>query len=58
VKRINPGSVFNFVFSLLLPFVLGAIVVALFGHDPQEALRELFRGAFVGRLSFGTTLQK
>jgi simple sugar transport system permease protein len=64
VKRINPASIFNFtsifnfIFSLLLPFVLGAIVVALLGHDPQEALRELFRGAFVGRLSLGTTLQK
>ncbi|MDR3230488.1 MAG: ABC transporter permease [Synergistaceae bacterium] len=57
-RRINLSYGLNFILSLLLPFMLGAIIIALLGHDPQEAFRELFRGAFVGRLSLGTTLQK
>ena len=51
-------SCLNFLLSLLLPFALGALIVYLLGHDPQQAIRALFRGAFVGRLSLGTTLQK
>ncbi len=51
-------SVLNFALSLLLPFILGAAIIALLGHDPQEAFRELFRGAFTGKLGLGTTLQK
>lgn len=57
-RRWDLTSVLNFALSLLLPFALGAAIIALLGHDPQEAFRELFRGAFTGKLGLGTTLQK
>jgi simple sugar transport system permease protein len=43
---------------LVLPFVVGGIIIAFLGHDPIEAYIELFKGAFIGKLNLGTTLEK
>lgn len=51
-------SKINFILSIVLPFVVGAIIMALLGHDPVEAYEALFKGAFVGKFSFGTTIEK
>lgn len=43
--------------STVCAFAIGALVIFLLGYSPTVAFRELFRGAFVGPFSFGTTLE-
>jgi len=44
------------VLILLLAMGIGALFILFIGENPLEAYRALLRGAFVGRLGFGTTL--
>lgn len=57
-KFFNMRSITGFLLSLAFSVALGAAIIALLGHDPLEAFRELFRGAFISKLGRGTTLQK
>ncbi len=44
--------------SILLAFLIGAIIMAALGADPLRALSALFGGAFGNAASIGTTLNK
>jgi simple sugar transport system permease protein len=48
----------NTAFTIGVSLLLGAAVIWLLGYDPIEAYRQLFRGAFVGKLNFGGTLER
>lgn len=51
-------TVIKYVFSIFVTFVITSIVVALFGNDPFKMFYNLFKGALVGKLNFGTMLEK
>lgn len=46
----------NILFSMFLALGAGAVVILLQGESPVEAYAALLRGAFNGKLKFGTTL--
>lgn len=46
------------VLSILLAFLIGAIIMIALGANPVTAVRYLFRGAFGTKSNFGTTLTK
>lgn len=48
----------NLLLTTFVSILIGAVIMLALGHNPIEAYFELFRGAFVGKLNFGTTLQK
>ena len=52
------NSLKNTAFTIAVSFLLGAIVVWLLGYSPVESYKQLFRGAFVGKLNFGGTLER
>lgn len=52
------NSLRSTVFTISVSLLLGAVVIWLLGHNPAEAYRQLFRGAFVGKLNFGGTLER
>lgn len=43
--------------SIVTAFVIGGIVILAMGYSPVEAYLKLIKGAFIGKLNFGTTLQ-
>ena len=44
--------------SILVPALLGGVILAIFGYDPIEGYTALLRGAFIGKLNIGTTLER
>ena len=58
VLKANPIRTFGPLISTACAFIIGALVIYVMGYDPIEAYRELFRGAFVGSFSIGTTLER
>jgi len=44
--------------STVSAFLVGALVILVMGYNPIEAYLELFKGAFIGAFSFGTTLER
>lgn len=44
--------------SILLAFVIGAVIMAAMGASPARAISALFRGAFGSSAAIGTTLNK
>lgn len=52
------NSLKNTAFTIAVSFLLGAAVIWLLGYSPIEAYKQLFRGAFVGKLNFGGTLER
>jgi general nucleoside transport system permease protein len=48
--------VLNLLVTIVISMAIGAILMAALGYNPLQAYSELFKGAFVGRLNFGTTL--
>lgn len=44
--------------TLILSMVVGAIFMWLVGYHPLDAYVQLFKGAFIGKVNLGTTLQK
>ena len=48
----------NLLLTILVSMLIGALLMWMLGYNPFEAYYYLFRGAFVGKLSLGTTLQK
>lgn len=48
----------NLAITIFFSLFLGAIVILVLGHNPLEAYVQLFRGAFIGKLNLGTTIQK
>jgi len=49
---------FGTLISIICSFIIGALVIYVMGYSPVEAYRELFKGAFGGPFSFGTTLER
>ncbi len=52
------GESLGTILSVVLAFAVGGLMILLMGYDPVEAYIELFKGAFVGKFSIGTTLEK
>lgn len=48
----------NLLLTIILSMLIGAVFMLILGYNPVEAYYQLFRGAFSGKLNFGTTLQK
>lgn len=48
----------NLLLTTLVSILIGAVIMLALGHNPIEAYYQLFKGAFVGKLNLGTTLQK
>ncbi len=46
------------VLSILLAFAIGAVIMALLGASPVQALQYLLKGAFGSRANIGTTLSR
>lgn len=44
--------------TTLVSILIGAVIMIGLGYNPIEAYLQLFKGAFVGKLNIGTTLQK
>lgn len=44
--------------TLMLSMAVGAVFMTVIGYHPLEAYIQLFKGAFVGKVNLGTTLQK
>ena len=44
--------------TLILSMAVGAVFMLVIGYHPLEAYVQLFKGAFVGTINLGTTLQK
>ncbi len=44
--------------SIIMPIILGGIILAVLGYDPVEAYTALLRGAFIGKLNIGTTIER
>ena len=44
--------------TLILSMAVGAVFMLVIGYHPIEAYVQLFKGAFVGTINLGTTLQK
>ena len=44
--------------TLVLSMAVGAVFMMIVGYHPLEAYIQLFKGAFVGKVNLGTTLQK
>ena len=49
---------FGVFISVIAAFVVGAVIILIMGYSPVEAYTEMFKGAFVGKFSIGTTLEK
>lgn len=50
------SSVLRIILTMLFALGIGAILIILMGQNPIEAFGALFRGAFVSKRAFGTTL--
>ena len=48
----------NLLLTSGVALLIGAVIMLVMGFDPIEAYIQLFRGAFIGKLNVGTTLQK
>lgn len=48
----------NVVFTIIVSLFIGAMIMLVTGYNPLEAYAELFKAAFIGKLNFGTTLEK
>ncbi|RPF47590.1 nucleoside ABC transporter membrane protein [Hydrogenoanaerobacterium saccharovorans] len=48
----------NLLLTIVVSMFIGAVVMLILGYNPLEAYFQLFKGAFVGKLNLGTTLQK
>ena len=47
----------NLLLTIVISLIIGAVIIALIGENPAAAYLQLLKGAFVGKLNFGTTLQ-
>ncbi len=54
----NHNKYVNLLFTILVSMLIGAIIMMALGFNPLEAYYQLLKGAFVGKLNLGTTLQK
>jgi len=48
----------NILVTIGASMFLGSLLILAMGHNPLEAYAELFKGAFIGNISFGTTLAR
>lgn len=54
----SPNKYINLLLTTLVSILIGAVIMLALGHNPIEAYIQLFKGAFIGKLNLGTTLQK
>lgn len=54
----GPNKYVNLLLTTIVSMLIGALIMMSLGFNPIEAYIELFKGAFVGKLNLGTTLQK
>lgn len=54
----GPNKYMNLFLTTVVSILIGAIIMIALGHNPIDAYIQLFKGAFVGKLNLGTTLQK
>lgn len=52
------NSLQNAVFTISFSLLLGGVIIWALGYNPIEAYIQLFKGAFVGKLNFGGTLER
>lgn len=52
------SSVVTTFFAIGVSLLVGAVIIFFIGYNPLEAYVELFKGAFMGKLQFGTTLER
>ena len=57
-KQKNLMGILVPVLSILLAFIIGAIIMVILGANPGEALKALWQGAFGTTRALGTTLNK
>lgn len=55
-RKLNRGVVL--LLTLILSMLVGAVFMMINGYHPLEAYQQLLKGAFVGPVNLGTTLQK
>ena len=53
--KITKGIV-RILLTMLLTFLIGAVLIIAIGQNPIAAYAALLRGAFVGKMNLGTTL--
>ena len=56
VKKMN--RYVTLLLTLLLSLAVGFVFMLILGYQPLDAYLQLFRGAFIGSVNLGTTLQK
>lgn len=56
-KKLNTGYLVSLLISILLAFLIGALILAASGFNPLTAYREMFRGAFSNWRHVGDTLE-
>jgi simple sugar transport system permease protein len=54
----KPNKYVNLLLTSIVALLIGAVIMQSLGHNPIEAYFQLFKGAFVGKLNVGTTIQK
>lgn len=56
-KRDNYQTVIRIVIAFGVSFIAFALIIAACGHDPIDAFYQMFRGAFIGKFNFGSTIE-
>ncbi len=56
--KLTKSKTVNAIIKVVAPFIVFSLILFILGYNPFAALRELFRGAFIGKYNFGTTLEK
>lgn len=56
--KLRNNKYINLLLTIVVSMLIGAILMVALGYNPVQAYFELFKGAFVGKLNIGTTLQK
>jgi simple sugar transport system permease protein len=57
-KLFKGNNYINTLVSIGIAFLVGAIIVLIIGENPGEVYKQLFKGAFVGPMNFGGTIEK
>ena len=55
MMKVKDGII-RILLTMVLALLIGAILIVAIGEDPILAYKALLKGAFVGKLSLGTTL--
>ena len=56
-KRIDPGYLISLLLSVVLAFVIGAVILAIAGFSPGKAYLAMLNGAFSSARHIGDLLE-